>query len=247
MLSLREMARPGWLLVVLPRSVGRALCKTSNDNEYRLQCRIRITSLHIFFAALLLFTLLLVITRDQSVIALNREYFPGRAHGGFLLPHHDNPAMAPPGAAPAVLRDGCEGAGQGLRRLASQRRCSRSGGALPRGCGSVPGFLPTQAQTISQAIGWLPFPSLTNTATRTSPLSCCRICSICPASSVAMAVRSPWARFEIVDLHGLDQRQLVVRYVHSDQGSRWPTRRARPSLRHGYLLCGSAPVDGSSG
>ncbi|MCR3841889.1 hypothetical protein K3Z99_33410, partial [Pseudomonas aeruginosa] len=62
---------------------GRALCKTSNDNEYRLQCRIRITSLHIFFAALLLFTLLLVITRDQSVIALNREYFPGRAHGGF--------------------------------------------------------------------------------------------------------------------------------------------------------------------
>ncbi|MDF5884925.1 hypothetical protein P4M26_34405 [Pseudomonas aeruginosa] len=83
MLSLREMARPGWLLVVLPRSVGEALCKTSNDNEYRLQCRIRITSLHIFFAALLLFTLLLVITRDQSVIALNREYFPGRAHGGF--------------------------------------------------------------------------------------------------------------------------------------------------------------------
>ncbi|MBW6175440.1 hypothetical protein KZ877_09725, partial [Pseudomonas aeruginosa] len=37
-----------------------------------MQCRIRITSLHIFFAALLLFTLLLVITRDQSVIALNR-------------------------------------------------------------------------------------------------------------------------------------------------------------------------------
>lgn len=56
------------------------------------------------------------------------------------------------------------------------------------------GFLPTQAQTISQAIGWLPFSSLTSTATRTSPLSCCRICSICPASSVAMAVRSPWAR-----------------------------------------------------
>ncbi|HBO2189806.1 TPA: hypothetical protein ACNFRY_001630 [Pseudomonas aeruginosa] len=33
--------------------------------------------------ALLLFTLLLAITPAQSVIALNREYFPGRAHGGF--------------------------------------------------------------------------------------------------------------------------------------------------------------------
>ncbi len=59
----------------------------------------------------------------------------------FFFPHHGNPAAAPPGAAPAVLRDGCEGAGQGLRRFASQRRCSRSGGALPGGCGSDPGFL----------------------------------------------------------------------------------------------------------
>ncbi|WP_227574604.1 hypothetical protein, partial [Acinetobacter baumannii] len=43
------------------------------------------TSLHIFFAALLLFTLLLVITLAQSVIALNREYFPGRGMAVFLL------------------------------------------------------------------------------------------------------------------------------------------------------------------
>lgn len=109
----------------------------------------------------------------------------------FFFPHHGNRLWRRLGLRPRFFvtdaKALCKACGGSLRSADVVALEVRYLGAVV----ASRGFLPTQAQTISQAIGWLPFSSLTNTATRTSPLSCCRICSICPASSVAMAVRSP--------------------------------------------------------